>query len=280
MSDPYSLPYSNVSMKAAHNSYQRDETLIEQITWHPTKPSDAGCRCIELDVSQSKTGNQWSVGHLGGYKSNDRQLSQFLAELRAWDRANLGHDVITLYLDLKSVQSAFPDQLDQYIRQYLDSPMYSPGELMRDAPTLSAGALKYGWPTLSALRGRFIVVLTGDKDAKEKYSDTDPHRRLCFADKDRKADEAPDSQTRVFFNYHLYSSDKDKWSKVFRASAGKPNAVIRGYVLNGDDLWNNALKAGCHILATDKVSGHSWAKVGELPFTELKPLTVGASAPT
>ncbi len=61
------LRYSEVSMKGAHNSYQRDETIIEQLHWNPAKPYQAGCRALELDIAQSSTGNQWSVGHKSSY---------------------------------------------------------------------------------------------------------------------------------------------------------------------------------------------------------------------
>jgi Phosphoinositide phospholipase C, Ca2+-dependent len=278
MSDVNSLQYYQVSMKGAHNSFQRDETLVEQIQFDAKKPYNGGCRALELDISQSDKGNRWSVGHSAGYSTTYRQLSQFLAELRAYNRAHPGHDVVTLYLDLKSVQKGFPDELDDYVRSFLDSPMYTPGELMGGAPNLSMGAKQNGWPTLEKLKGRFIVVLTGKEEAKSKYALTDPARRLCFADKDRDADVAPVSRTRVFFNYHLYSSEKDKWCKTFREAAGRPNTIIRGYVLNGEKLWDNALACGCHVLATDKVSGSSWATVGEGPFTELKPLAAAAPA--
>lgn len=279
MDDTYNaLPYCNASMKASHNSYQRQEDLVEQLTWYFDHPYNSGCRSVELDISQSKTGNKWSVGHLAGYHTDYRQLSQFLAELRRWNRGSPNHDVITLYLDLKSVQPSFPEQLDQYIRDYLDSPIYAPGELMGDAPDLAAGARQNGWPTLGDLRGKFIVVLTGGESDKSKYADTDPRRRQCFADKSRDADQAPESKSRVFFNYHLWTADTSKWTKTFKAAAGRRDAVIRGYVLNKEELWKNALKAGCHILATDEVSGHKWAKVADAPFTELKPLAAAATA--
>ncbi|MFL5381082.1 MAG: Ca2+-dependent phosphoinositide-specific phospholipase C [Longimicrobiaceae bacterium] len=271
------LRYNEVSFKAAHNSYQRDETLVEQIAWHPNDPSDAGCRAVELDISQSDNGLEWSVGHDAGYETNYRQLSQFLAELRAWGMNHPGHDVITVYLDLKHVATdSFPDQLDQYIRDYLSdcrqTPVYTPGELMRDAPSVPDGAQKYGWPTLGELCDRFIICVTGNAGDKATYAATDPKNRLCFADKDQDADEAPSSDDRVFFNYHLYSDDKNEWCPVFKDAAGRRDAIIRGYVLNGEELWSNALDCGCHALATDKIKHYGWAKVGTEPFVRLKPL--------
>src|SRR5215471_3022247 len=95
-----SLRYNDVSMKGAHNSYQRDETLIEQIKWNASNPAEAGCRAVELDISQSDNGLEWSVGHDSSYHTDYRQLSQFLAELRAWGVNTPGHDPITVHLDL------------------------------------------------------------------------------------------------------------------------------------------------------------------------------------
>jgi hypothetical protein len=276
-SDYLQLHYNEVSFKASHNSYQRDETLVQQIEFHPSDPSDAGCRALELDISQSNDGLKWSVGHKSSYDAKYRQLSQLLDELRVYGEQNPDHDPITLYLDLKHVASAaFPAQLDQYIRDALirgaGTQVYSPAALMRDAPNLPEGARKYGWPTVGELRGQFIVCLTGKKDDKAFYARTDPRVRLCFADQDEDEGSDPSSDDRVFFNYHLYSSGYSKWCAVFREAAPRRDAIIRGYVLNGDDLWNNALACGCHALATDKIKGHSWAKVGDAPFVKLKPL--------
>lgn len=271
-----SLPYNQVSMKAAHNSYQRDEEFIDQLTWHPNKPYNGGCRALELDISQSKDGKQWSVGHKSSYDGHYRQLSQFLSELSVYSRNNPGHDVVTLHLDLKHVECDFPDKLDTYIRGHLDvdlaTKVYTPGALMQDAATLSQGAEKYGWPSLSDLKSHFIICLSGDKEAKETYARTNPKSRLCFADKDMKQDEDPRDEDRVFFNYHLFSDDKNKWQPVFRRAASRKNVIIRGYVLNGKDLWNAALDSGCNLLATDKISNHDWAKVGDTPFVKRKSL--------
>lgn len=273
MGDVYSLPYNQVSFKASHNSYDRDETLAEQLQWDPRQPWQGGCRGLELDISESSTGNQWSVSHSPGYSSRDPQLSEYLGQLQGWSLSNPAHDVVTLYLDLKSVHEGFADGLDQYVSQYLARPVYRPGDLMGAQPSVPDGARVNGWPTLAELRGTFIVVLSGDNDAKAAYASDDPRARLCFADKSCGPSEVPQSSTRVFFNYHLYSADKSKWTPVFQGQATNPASICRGWVLNGRDLWNNALNAGCNILATDKVRNHDWALVNTAaPFVMLKPL--------
>jgi hypothetical protein len=279
MSDVYSLPYNQVSFKASHNSYDRDETLVQQLAWDPAKPWQGGCRGLELDINQSSSGNQWSVGHVGGYSSKERQLSQFLNELRVWSQSNPGHDVVTLYLDLKNVHDGFASGLDQYVSQYLGRPIYRPVDLMGRQSSVPEGARVNGWPALSQLRERFLVVLSGDKAAKAAYAADDPRARLCFADKDCGASEVPSSTDRVFFNYHLYSADKKKWTPVFQGQATNPASIIRGYVLNGEDLWNDAVSAGCNVPATDKVRNHDWARVSSsAPFTQLKPLVAASAA--
>lgn len=278
--DPvYLLPYNQVSFKASHNSYDRNESLVQQLQWNPSQPWQCGCRGLELDISQSSSGNQWSVSHNPGYSSRDPQLSEYLQQLQEWARSDQYHDVVTLYLDLKEVQPGFADGLDQYVSQYLASPVYRPADLMGSQPTVPDGARANGWPTLSALGGKFIIVLSGLADAKASYAKDNPSQRLCFADKSCGPSEVPQSSDRVFFNYHLYTADTSKWSAVFRGQASNPASICRGWVLNGGDLWNSALSAGCNILATDKVSNYQWAMVNPAaPFVQLKPLGTTAAA--
>ncbi|MCC8555638.1 hypothetical protein, partial [Xanthomonas hortorum] len=140
------LRYNDVSMKASHNSYQRDETLREQITWNPKNHYDCGCGGLELDIAQSDDGLDWSVGHKGSYDKHYRQLSGFLSDLAVWSKENDGHDVITLHLDLKHTATKdFPDQLDAYLQDRLPL-IYTPGELMGSQETLALGAERNGWP--------------------------------------------------------------------------------------------------------------------------------------
>ena len=276
---PYGqLRYNEVAMKAAHNSYQRDETLTQQLEWNPAQPFQAGCRGVELDISQSNDGGAWSVGHKDSYDPHYRQLSQFLSELAVWFRQNRRHDPITVHLDLKHVVGDFPRKLDDYIRAHLQvgivTAVYRPGELMGNEPNLAAGAQKNGWPTIDQLRGKFLFVVTGGAQAKDRYSRTAPRERLCFADKDVSDTDrnVPNSDACVFFNYNLYTDHRGTWGPVFRRMAGSRKHIIRGYVLDGDTLWNAALSNGCHVLATNKVRNYSWARVGAAPFVKLPPL--------
>jgi hypothetical protein len=40
-------------------------------------------------------------------------------------------------------------------------------------------------------------------------------------------------------------------------------------VLNGEDIWTHAKLAKLNIFATDKITGSTWAHVGDRPFVQL-----------
>lgn len=268
------LPYNEVSTKASHNSYQRDESFIDQITWDSANNYNSGCGAVELDIAQSDDGKAWSVGHKGSYDEHYRQLSGFLADLTAWAKSNPQHDVITLHLDLKhTATNNFPAELDDYIRSRLPAgSVYAPGELMGRESTLAKGAEVNGWPTLNALKNRFIICVTGNKDRKKTYAETDPKQRLCFADKDTGADEAPVDEHRVFFNFHIFHSDREKWMRNFKENAGNRKVITRAYEANSEDNWNDCLNSGCNLIATNKIRGHEWALVGAQRHAKKVPL--------
>lgn len=258
-------------MKASHNSYQRDETIIEQITWNDTENYNCGCGELELDISQSNDGKEWSVGHIGIYKKNYRQLSLFLEDLTQWSIQHLDHDVITLYLDLKhTATEQFPEELDDYILTYLKVPCYKPSDLIGDYSTLQEGALNNGWATLDELKGKFIVCLTGNSKDKQKYAETNPGERLCFADKDTACDETPNDAHRVFFNFHIYHSSRSEWMKVFNSCILRKDAIVRADIANSEDNWDDCLNSSCNLIATDKISNHRWVEVGDTRFVKLK----------
>lgn len=267
MNDPR---YNEVSSKASHNSYQRDEAFTDQLTWHADKTYNGGCSTLELDISQSGDGQNWSVGHAAGYRSDFRQLSLFLGELDSWSSANPDHDVITLYLDLKQTRSNnFPQQLDRYIRAHSRFRIYSPNLLMGNAASLSEGALLGGWPTLGELRRQFMICVTGNENDKARYASTEPGDRLCFADKDVAPDGRPESSNRVFFNIHIFHRDREKWMRSFAESANRANVITRAYVADSEDNWKDCLSSGCNLIATDRISNHSWATVGNQRYARI-----------
>ena len=271
------LRYNQVAIKASHNSYERNERpVVTQLPFSQAHPHQAGCRGLELDLHLSGDQWEWSVAHVGGYDgSASKQFRAYLRVLRQWSRKEGRHDVITVYLDLKSRPHdlrSFGYYLDAYIEEFMDRDrMFAPPDLQGDADSLVAGASAKGWPTLEELRGRFIFCLSGHEDAKAAYSRA--RGRLCFADKKLSFDDARNRKPsttegdRVFFNFNL--DPAQDWKAPLRWFHEQPGFVTRGYTLNDSLIWKKALGWKVNLLATDKVRNHDWATVGPEPFRKL-----------
>jgi len=270
--------YNNVAFKASHNSYDRDESITQQLTFNYDDPSNAGCSGIELDIVQKDDDWKWSVSHGGSYNSKaDKQLSAYLQQIVDWRTSESGYDydrVINIYLDIKNKhmsENEFPDQIDDYIKNIIDEDtIFKPNELIGDKDDLVSGAQTTGWPDLDSLKSKYIICFSGDEDRKRRYAGNNPKKRLCFSDKylETNPPEYPDFEkgTRVFMNYHLYQKYYDKWHEQIRNMVDQPGFITRGYVLNSQEIWIKAQNAGVNIMATDKVCNHSWARNGDYPF--------------
>ncbi|QHW00190.1 Ca2+-dependent phosphoinositide-specific phospholipase C [Spirosoma endbachense] len=277
MSNYQNLPYQSVTFKGSHNSYDRDESLYDQLVFHPDKPYNCGCRGVELDIwrhSDDPGTGLFTVSHSGG---GGPDLSTYLASLLSWHDTNPDHDPVWVTLDIKSSngdKTTFPGQIDGYLTSYFrTSLIFNPILLYTSkSRSLCENVELTGWPTLGDMRNRFIFCLSGNEDWKSYYANTNQQGCLCFADMDRPDDESnpdvPTTGSRVVINMHIYSDDHDKWAQSIPAYAAK-NLLVRVYIANGEDLWNNAQAAGASLIATDKVSNYSWAEVSnDAPFAQ------------
>ena len=272
MTDP--RPFHLVKFKASHNSFERDERPVtEQLAWSNGQPHQAGCRGLELDLCESPNLWSWSVHHDEYQGRADAQFVEYLRHLRTWSAFQPRHDVVTITLDLKAQarnRRQFPRYLDAAIEEHLGlDRVFSPTDLMGSARSLVAGAMASGWPTLDELRGRFILVLSGDEPTKASYASSSRERR-CFADlRVRDGDPLPSlaEGDRVFFN--LNATETWAWSDRLRWFARQRGFITRAYVANSVDLWDRLLAADVNILSTDKVRNHPWARVGDQPFVDL-----------
>ncbi|MFT7601938.1 MAG: hypothetical protein ACI8TP_004902 [Acidimicrobiales bacterium] len=266
-----------VSFKASHNSYDRDELpFTDQIAFDPSQPHQGGCVGLELDLAESPRFWLWSVNHSSEYDgSADRQLVEYLRGLRRWSDRRVeegGHDLVWVTLDLKSTPKnleGFGDGLDDVLDRELGADrMYLPAELQGGAESLVEGAVAAGWPDVNDLQNRIVVCLSGDEASKAAYFEFgDTSARLCFADRSFSPGEPSPSTARgdrVVFNISARSSAP--WQEAVRTFAGQSGFITRLYTLNTEDLWQQALTAGGNILATDKVRNHEWATVGTTPF--------------
>ena len=269
-----SRPFQDVQFKASHNSYERDERPVtEQLAWSSRQPHQAGCRGLELDLRQSPDLWAWSIHHDEYQGRADGQFVEYLRHLRTWSTFNGRHDVITITLDLKdraSDRRQFPRYLDATIEEFLGRDrVFTPAELMGSGRSLVAGAMASGWPSLEELRGRFVLVLSGDEPTKASYARSG-RQRVCFAVRRVGEGDALPSLTsgdRVFFN--LNASESWDWDDRMRWFAQQPGFITRAYVANSVELWNRVLDADVNIATTDKVRNHTWAHVGDEPFADL-----------
>ena len=273
-----SLKYNDVAYKASHNSYDRNESLAEQLTFHSSDPSNAGCSGLELDIVQKSDAWEWSVSHGGSYSSKpEKQFSAYLNQIKSWMDANPGHRVIEVHIDIKNTPMSneeFPDQIDSYIENVFSrSRVFTPDTLIGNHEDLVQGAQATGWPTLGELEGKIVFCFSGNEDRKATYARTNPKTRLCFSDLylETHPPQYPDFNrgTRVFMNYHLYQKYYDDWFPQLQRMAKEQGFITRGYVLNSKDIWIKAQNAALNIMATDKVSGHDWAQNGDYPFRQL-----------
>lgn len=280
MSSSPDLSLAFAQCKAAHNSEERNETLAEQLTWHPEATWQAGCRCLELDIAQSSSQWKWSVNHSSTYDPDpSKQLPVWLDQVRAWMDEHPDSDPTIVYLDLKNApmdNAEFARQIDQLaVGVFGADRIYRPGALMGDAPDLVAGAQANGWPTLGELRDRLILAFTGSDGGavgarKAYYADNDPASRVFFVDRDCGQGIGPYPSTthgsRVLLNLHIYAGALP-WQEFGRSFSTQPGFLTRGWTANTATLWTEALDSGLlNMIATDKIKNYPWATVGDTPY--------------
>jgi hypothetical protein len=273
------LTFAQIIFKASHNSYDRNESIQQQLTFNPSTPYNCGCTGLELDIwrhssnftpGQSISDKYFTVAHT---TPGNKKLSTYLSDILSWHRDNPNHDVVLITLDIKSTNggySDFNDAIDTYLKCYFGEDLiFKPHQLMRDSNlSLCENVIKHGWPTLSSseLNNKFIFCLSGNSDWKSEYAKTKLNLRYCFSDEDTSASDSnvhpPQSGNIVFFNFHVFNSDHNVWMNTIPPFADK-NMITRTYVSDSPENWNNCIKANVSAIATNKVSNHRWAKVAD-----------------
>jgi len=272
--------YQHVSFKGSHNSYQQPASMSVQLTFDPNNPSNYGCRGLELDIwrNSDKIGTPYlfTVGHT----TNDGPpLSDYFTDILTWHQANLNHDPVFITLDIKSSftsedpLSNFPAELDGYLSTYFGSDLiFTPAMVMPNPDlSLAQNVIQTGFPTLSQMQNKFLFCLSGDADWKSYYANDNIIQRLCFSDQDEsdsnKHLSPPTSGNIVVFNFHIYTSEIDTWTKTIPLFKAK-NYLVRVYEASSEKLWDASMSAGVTNIATDDITGTSWANVGSEPFCE------------
>jgi hypothetical protein len=161
--------YGDVMQKSAHNAYDKDEPLFDQIVFHRV-------HSVELDIHVGKNlqpslTNDWYVYHadvLGLDRTTCRRFSDCLRVLRSVHDAFPQHEIVTVWVDVKDDFRAgqTADDLDARISSELGAAnVLRPADLLAACPSAKdlreavTGACE--WPSLSSLRGKFVFALTG-----------------------------------------------------------------------------------------------------------------------
>lgn len=256
--------YNQVQQKSSHNSYERAEALIDQLTFHRV-------RSIELDIHNGKgrqdvRDNDWFVYHDRlDRKTTCNRLSDCLDELGAFHDANPDHEVVTVFIDLKNdwQPGRMAENLDDQLtrpRHMGRSAILTPSDLRglctrpSNVDLLTAVTGDCAWPTLDQLRGKFIFVLTGGTDRLDAYY-PDGGDVAFIAPEVDDIDPAALRTDVIFYNHK--DPDADLAKKVFDAGL-----VLRLYDLGGaldSDFagfieFTEARSSMAHHLGTDHIN--------------------------
>lgn len=284
------LRYDQVRQKSAHNSFQRDESLLDQLVYHRI-------RSLELDVHHSASfaaelPGDWYVYHIDivDDDSHCRTLSQCLGLLAAFQRAQPEHEVLTLWIDLKDpfIADHQPADLDARLDAAFGAKLLRPAELLARCP--AATTLQQavtlpgcGWPELESLRGRVLVALTGGDlvpgSALATYVGVDAGLRAAFVAPDLNSAAAIPAHTEAML-YNLAVADVG-----LAAAVRDAGLVSRVWVLDEAADWTAAEQAGAQHLASNKVNAAedpwaSTANAGGWPFRCLVDCDEPAREPT
>lgn len=174
-----------------HNSYSGGKRggILRQL--------DSGVRQLELDVlwtprQSFQIGHGlpgWEVDHSDGNPPTNG-LEDWLRLIADWGCRHPDHAPLTLVIDAKNDLREQIELFDALLRRCFGDALFTPGDL-------AGGA----WPTVDALRGRIVVVLSGDHASRQAYA--------------RKG-------TVAFAEYQAGSSSELEASPFYAASAGTP----------------------------------------------------------
>jgi hypothetical protein len=260
------LRYNFVQQKSVHNAYDKDLTLTEQL--------GLGLRSLELDLHVTRgraepLPRDWYVFHIDApflRSTNCEALSFCLQELATFHEAQPNHEVITVWIDLKSDFTAehSPQALDAILEQsFPPGAIFTPAQLLSSCPEAThlrdavQGTCR--WPTLNELTGKFIFAVTGSGLAPgellTKYLDGDATARIAFAATDLERQEEIGAFTdAVFYNLNLDQAHL------------MPEVLARGlagriWKTNQSGVWRRASVSCANHIATDRLNleKYPWA---------------------
>lgn len=265
--------YGQVTFKASHNAYDRDEHLAEQLTFMINEPWQGGCLALEFDIWRHTSAYSYkkeikkeyfTVSHT---TPGSKPFSDWLNDLLRWHELDKEHLPVLVTIDIKSSRGGydnFHEALDTYLMAYFNADLLFKPMDLGFKEDLCGSIINYGWPAFRGekLKGKFIFCLSGNKEWKSEYANYNLlTERYCFSDLDTDDEsEPPENGNFVFFNFHIYDKNKGKWGLTIPKYSQK-QLITRAYVANSETNWQNSISATFSAIATDKIKNHSWASV-------------------
>ncbi|MFP6687576.1 MAG: Ca2+-dependent phosphoinositide-specific phospholipase C, partial [Polyangiaceae bacterium] len=265
--------YHEVRAKSAHNAYERNEAVFDQLVYHRV-------RSLEFDIHTDKLGwpspsGDWYVYHdTLSSKTTCHRLSDCLRELRAFHDAVPAHEVISLILDVKSdfKTGQEPADLDALISSTFPNNMvYRPADALGACPAATslrdavAGACR--WPSLASLRGKLLILLTGG-DSCTTTSHVTRYAANATETSERSAFIAPNIHALCPWSSYANARDHIACFNMAALDAGhaldvqQAGLVGRVWGINTATSWGIAFNNRAQLLSTDKVNADQdpWAK--------------------
>jgi len=240
--------YNEIRLKASHNSYQRSESIIDQLVYHRL-------RAIEYDLHANfgdpvvKLGaapdGDWLVyHHIADPITNFKYFSDALSQLKGFHEILPEHEVITVFFDITFDEKHTPARFDELISSYIPKEwIFTPADLMQRCPgakSLKEAVDSCGWPYLEELTGKFIFVPTEASYAGENRSNA--LDMLCFVTGGFSDDNA------IFFNMEYKKNDPEP-TKVFEAGY-----VSRVYYADSAEKFADAKNQKANFIAINSMN--------------------------
>jgi hypothetical protein len=162
--------YDQVIQKGSHNSYERQESLFDQLAFNRVRALELDLH-VSLGLDNAPAGD-WYVyhSHLGDASaSHCEKLSQCLAWINTYHRAEPNHEPITIWFEMKdgfNFVDHGPIELDAQLRAtFGDAAIFAPRDLLANCS--EQRWRRCPWPSLDQMAGKLIFVIpdTGDDNA-------------------------------------------------------------------------------------------------------------------
>lgn len=234
------IPYNKANFKTSHNSYAGETPIIELITTH-------NFQAIEFDLHKkgwikgAPSGDWFVFHHLLDRKSQVKHFSSALDILAKYNKENLNHNVLTVFLDMDGFNKDHSIKMfNQLLREKLGKAIFGPNDLKskcNNSPLMKKAVQRCGWPYLSDLKGKIIfVIATGDL---EEYVNSTETQVAFVASKPNKI-----IRDSVFMNSSF--SDDEEWLQTIKDEG----RVLRFYHLDEKEI-PKAKELGVNFIAID-----------------------------